>query len=171
MVAGLRPLVVPCSDLLAHARSGPSRNPSTTMSLLRRIVILLALGGLGSFSQACDNKVGQCNALIEVVNEHTEHLAETAGKLQEPDPAAADAFIEAVEAADAELAALQLDDPTVAGFAKDYRGLMSEAKKLVQGVKAAGDDLEQRNELVQSIDLATMEDEIVRKVKAYCPAP
>ena len=123
---------------------------------------------------ACDTKVSQCNKLIEIVNKHTTPLAQSIGKLNEFDdnPAVADDFITVVDTADAEIEALDFKDESVAAFAKDYRDLMTEARKLGTGLKEAGDDIPKRNDVVSSADaVVKLEDDIVQRVNTYCQAP
>jgi hypothetical protein len=129
--------------------------------------------GLGLGLSACDTKVSQCNKLIEVVNKHTTPLAQSIAKLNDFDnnPEVADEFIGVVEAAEADIKALDLKDEKVAGFAKDYEGLMVEAKKLGTGLKEAKEDAEKRSQVVENADkVVKMEDEIVEKVNTYCQA-
>lgn len=128
---------------------------------------------LGVGLSACDSKISQCNKLIEVVNKHTTPLATSIAKLNEFDekPEVADEFITIVETAEADIKALELQDESVAGFAKDYEALMTEAKKLGTGLKDAKDDAEKRGEVVKNADkVVKMEDEIVQKVNTYCQA-
>lgn len=142
------------------------------MKNLHAPAILLAVSLLAPLG--CETKVSQCNKLIEVVNHHTDKLSgaiENLDKFDE-DPSVAKQFVEVVDAADTEIAALELEDETVAGFAKDYRDLMTEAKKLGTGLEEAGTDMNKRNEVVANANsVVAMEDEIVQKVNTYCQAP
>jgi hypothetical protein len=141
----------------------------TTHRLLALCTVAPLLGLFG-----CDTKVSQCNKLIEVVNKHTTPLAQSIAKLGEFDDDAkvADEFITVVETADSDIAGLEFKDETVAGFAKDYRDLMGEAKTLGTGLKEAGDDIQKRNDVVSDADkVVKMEDDIVQKVNTYCQAP
>lgn len=87
----------------------------------------------------CDDRVSQCNQLVERLNPHTEALIRGVEALAtiESDPAAVDRLIEIIDATDDDLAVLQLQDERLAGFALRYRRQLADARKAAQAMRAA----------------------------------
>lgn len=138
------------------------------MRMLALLLLPLAIAGSG-----CTSKVGQCNRLVEVINQHTASLAtaiESLAKIEQQ-PEVADQFAKVVEDAQSAVGALELEDPQVAAFATDYRALLDEAKTLGVSLKAAAGDEAKRDEVIASADrVVAMEDKIVKSVNTYCQA-
>jgi len=128
------------------------------------LVLLLPLALVAGLV-ACNTKASQCSRLIEAVNHHTEQLAEGIAELAElrTKPEVVGQFEQVVDAAHSEIAVLEFADETVARFAKDYLGLLTEAKALGTALGQAEDQGE-----AKAKHIADWEDQIVAAVNAYC---
>lgn len=95
-------------------------------------LVALLLGG-------CDQRVGQCNALIERLNPHTKamvHAVEALARV-ESEPGTLDALAEAIEQADHDLAVIQLEEARLAGFALRYRRQLMDARAAADAMRKA----------------------------------
>jgi hypothetical protein len=122
---------------------------------------------------ACDTKVSQCNKLIDVVNKHTQALSTSIEKLAEVqnNPAVADEFAKVVKTANDEISGLEFKDEKVAGFAKEYLGLLAEADKVGKSMAEAAktSNVDTLTKAVDEADkLVKLEDTIVNNVNGYC---
>lgn len=88
---------------------------------------------------ACDDRVNQCNALVERLNPHTDAMVRGVESLAhiESDAAAIEAWLQVLDAADRDLSTLQLADERLAGFALRYRRQLGEARKATEAMQAA----------------------------------
>jgi len=106
---------------------------------MRRPLSLLA----GIFALAgCDQRVGQCNELVERLNPHTEAMARAVEGLArvESDPGTLDALVEAIDRADQELSVVQLEDERLAGFGLRYRRQLMDARAAADAMRRASTD-------------------------------
>jgi hypothetical protein len=128
--------------------------------------VFASLGG-------CNAKVAECNRLIDAVKAHTSELSAAIEKLGEiqSNPAVADEFTRSIKAADSDIAALQFSDTTVAGFAKQYIDLLTEADRVNQSMAAAA-KANDRDALDRAAgeaeNVVKLEETIVRGVNEYC---
>ena len=128
--------------------------------------LLLSLAG-------CDTKVSQCNKLIDVVNNHTTALPATLTKLSDlqNNPQAADEFAKVVKTATDEIGALSFSDEKIAGFAKDYQTLLTDADKIGKAMAEATktSNADTLNKISEDADkLMKSEETIVTNVNGYC---
>ena len=140
------------------------------MRTAQRITVSLLAAAIGFGLPACD-KVQQCNKLINTINAHTPKLAAATEKFGEvqTNPAVADEYEKAVQAASDEIAGLDLSDEKVVGFAGRYKELLDRAKELGPAVKSARTDPEALQKVVASGDeVRQTEDKLVAEVNAYC---
>lgn len=100
--------------------------------------LLLLLAGFFALV-GCDERVGQCNALVERLNPHTEAMVRAVEGLArvESDPSTLDALVEAIDRADGELAVVQLDDERLAGFSLRYRKQLMDARAAADAMRKA----------------------------------
>lgn len=97
------------------------------------------MGLLAIMLAGCDQRVGQCNALIERLNPHTEamvHAVEGLARV-ESQPGTLDALVEAIERADHDLAVVQLEEERLAGFALRYRRQLMDAQAAADAMRKA----------------------------------
>jgi RNA processing factor Prp31 len=146
------------------------------MKIQHLSIVSLFAFSIGLAASGCDTKVSQCNRLIDTVNKHTQALSDAIGKLGDVDqkPEVAQEFATVVKTADEEISALEFKDEQIAGFAKEYRDLLTEADKVGKtiGDAANAKDLEQLDTAMESANkVVKMEDDIVGKVNTYCQAP
>lgn len=137
------------------------------MKLLRGIVFLTLSAAL---LPACD-KVQQCNKLINTINGHTPKLTAATEKFGEieKNPAVIDEYEATVEAAIKDVKGLDLGDEKVAGFAKRYEALLTDAKAIGPTMKEAGTDPERLQAVVAKADeTRKTEAALVEEVNAYC---
>ncbi len=139
----------------------------------RPLLAITLVVGLAHGAVGCDNRVSQCNRLIDPVTRHTGALAASIGKLGEiqNDPSVTDGVIAAIEAAKNDIAALEFDDPKVAEFAKQYLVLLATADSVTRAMAAAakandGDALGRAS--TEADALVALEASIVDGVNAYC---
>ncbi|MCA9652193.1 MAG: hypothetical protein H6712_05920 [Myxococcales bacterium] len=139
-------------------RAGPD-------GILGLLLLLLATG--------CEDRVSQCNQLVERLNPHTDAMIRRVEGLArvESDPAAIDRLLEAIDAADGELAVLQLQDERLAGFALRYRRQLGDARKSAQAMRDAVRDRDAHglNEAAKQAD-AFLEAQatILEELNGYC---
>ena len=83
--------------------------------------------------------MGQCNELISRLNPHTEAMIAGVEGLAriESDPGRLDALVAVIDAADADLAVLELQDQRLAGFALRYRKQLMEARAAGEAMRSA----------------------------------
>ncbi len=122
---------------------------------------------------ACDDRVGQCNQLIERLNPHTEAMLQGVEGLArvEQDATRIDALLAAITAADKELAVLQLEDKRLAGFALRYRRQLMDARKAAEAMRAAtaAKDAAGLNAAAKQADaFLEAQASIVEQLNAYC---
>ena len=132
--------------------------PTQRRALAGVIASFLSLGAV-----ACDKKVSECNKLVAVTQKHNPQLSGAMDRLStiQSNPKVLDEFSAVVKAASEDIAALSLSDETVAGFAKDYLGLLEAADAFG---KTLGDAA--RTNDVDALNLATAEGEKVAKTEA-----
>lgn len=104
-----------------------------------RIVLLWAAGLLPWGLGACDQRVSQCNALVERINPHTEAMVRAVESLArvESEPGTIDTLLAAVDQADHELAVLQLEEERLAGFGLRYRRQLMDARAAAEALRSA----------------------------------
>ncbi len=128
--------------------------------------------GLG----ACDERVSQCNALVEQINPHTEAMARAVEGLArvESEPKAIDALLAAIEQADHQLAVLQLEDERLAGFGLRYRRQLMDARAAAEAMRRAAreKDVLGLNAAAKQAD-AFLEAQaaLLEQLNAYCTPP
>jgi hypothetical protein len=130
----------------------------------------------GSMLAGCDDKVAQCNRLVDALNPHTETVSRAVESLAsvQKDPEAPARLASAVDTADAALATLALDDPKLAGSLLAYRRQLQAAKKAAEAVAVAAraGDLAAMHDAAASADrVVTTQDELLAEVNAYCSGP
>lgn len=105
--------------------------------MLRRLPLLLLVGLVPLVG--CDQRVGQCNELVERLNPHTEALVRAVEGLArvESDPGTLDTLVEAIDRADRELAVIQLEDERLAGFGLRYRRQLMDARAAADAMRRA----------------------------------
>ena len=137
----------------------------------------LSFGGL-SFAGllavvGCDRRVEQCNALVERLNPHTEAMVRAVEGLArvESDPGALDALVQAIDRADQDLSAAELDDERLAGFGLEYRRRLEDARAAAEAMRraAAAKDVAGLNAAAKQAD-AFLEAEaaILEQLNQYC---
>lgn len=140
------------------------------MRLRRPTSLLVALPLLGL---GCDDRVAQCNRLVEQLNPRTDAMirgVETLAQV-ESDPAVVDRLVEVIDQTDRELAVLQLQDERLAGFALRYRRQLGDARKAAQSMRTAvaDHDAARLNRAAAEAD-AFLEAQaaILEELNAYC---
>jgi hypothetical protein len=110
------------------------RSLPTTLLAAPRLAWLLPLC-LG----ACDQRVSQCNALVERLNPHTEAMARAVEGLArvESEPGTLDALVAAIDQADHDLALLQLEEERLAGLSVRYRRQLEDARAAAESMRRA----------------------------------
>jgi hypothetical protein len=143
--------------------ASPAIMPRPTLLLLAG---LLALVG-------CDERVGQCNALVEQLNPHTEAMVRAVEGLArvESDPSTLDALVEAIERADGDLAVVKLEDERLAGFGLRYRRQLLDARAAADAMRRAvgGKDVAGMHAAAKQAD-AFLEAQaaILEELNGYC---
>jgi len=110
------------------------------MALLSpRLVLLLPLS-----LTACEDRVGQCNQLVERLNPHTDAMIRSVEGLTgvESEPHRVEAWLEAIDAADRDLSEFTIEDERLAGFALRYRRQLADARKAAETMRAATQTLD-----------------------------
>lgn len=135
--------------------------------------ILLALPLLG---MACDDRVDQCNALVERLNPHTNTLVRGVENLAriESNPDALGEFLTALDAADKDLATLQLADEKLAGFALRYRRQLGDARTAAEAMDSAaksGAAAKLNAAAKQADGFLDAQATILDELNAYCAPP
>ena len=139
-----------------------------THRTLRAALLLVPLTLL-----SCEDRVNQCNQLVEKLNPHTEAMIRGVESLArvEKEGAAVDAWLEVIDAADQELAVLQLQDPRLAGFALRYRRQLGDAREAAEGMRraVAQQDPGGLNAAAKQADaFLEAQAKIVEELNAYC---
>lgn len=118
----------------------------------------------------CD-KVKQCNSLIDTISSHTPKMTAATGKLADigANPSVVEEYEGVVQGAIDAVKALELGDEKVAGFAKRYESLLSDAKAIGTEMKGAGSDPTQKQAAVtKADDIRKTEETLVAEVNTYC---
>jgi hypothetical protein len=131
------------------------------------------MGVLAVLLAGCDQRVGQCNALIEQLNPHTEAMVRAVEGLArvETQPGTLDALVEATERADHGLAVIQLEDERLAGFALRYRRQLMDARAAADAMRqaAAATDVVGLNAAAQQADaFLDAQAAILEELNQYC---
>jgi hypothetical protein len=144
------------------------RSLPTTLLVTPCLAWLLPLG-LG----ACDQRVSQCNALVERLNPHTEAMARAVEGLArvESEPGTLDALVAAIDQADRELAVLQLEEERLAGFGLRYRRQLVDARAAAEAMRraAARKDVVGLNAAAKQADtFLAAQAAILEELNGYC---
>ena len=139
---------------------------------LRRSLVAAILP-CAAFLVGCDDRIEQCNRLVDALNPHTEAVSRAVEALAsvEKDRDAPHRLAEAVDTADKALAPLALDDPKLAGWLLAYRRQLQAARKAADAVDAAAGDGDRAalHEAAQAADdVVATQDEILAELNAYC---
>lgn len=135
--------------------------------LLGPLALLLAAG--------CEDRVGQCNELVERLNPHTRAMIRGVEGLAqiESDPSATAHLLEVIDAADRELAGLELRDERVAELAVRYRQQLADARTSAEAMREAAQqgDAAALNAAAKQAD-AFLEGQatILEQLNEYCAA-
>lgn len=133
----------------------------------------LSVGLLAVGLGGCDQRVSQCNELVERLNPHTEAMVRAVEGLArvEAEPATLTALLEAIDRADGELAVIQLEDERLAGFGLRYRRQLMDARSAADAMRkaAAGHDVVGLNAAAKQAD-AFLEAQaaILEELNHYC---
>lgn len=122
---------------------------------------------------ACEDRVGQCNALIGQLNPHTEAMISSVEGLAriESDPGRLDALTTVIEQADRDLAGVQLQDSQLAGFAARYRKQLEDARAAGEAMRtavAAKDATGLHDAAKQADAFLDAQAAIVEELNTYC---
>jgi hypothetical protein len=162
-----RTFAVPCRRTLVMSRR-TSALPARWGRAAMLLQVLLLSG--------CDDRVEQCNRLVDALNPHTETVSRAVESLAslEKDTKAPDRLAAAVDTADGALAPLALDDPKLAGWLLAYRRQLQSAKKAAQAVATAarsGDPAALHDAVLAADRVVATQDELLAEINAYCSAP
>lgn len=149
-----------------------TRRTSVLLARLCRVAMPL----LFAITLGCDDRIEQCNRLVDALNPHTETVSRAVESLAsvQKDPKAPDRLTTAVDTADAALGPVALDDPKLAGWLLAYRRQLQAAKTSAEAVATAartGDEAA-LHDAVQAADrVVATQDELLAEINAYCSAP
>jgi hypothetical protein len=149
-----------------------SRRTSVLQARLCRVAMPL----FSAVALGCDDRIEQCNRLVDALNPHTETVSRAVESLAsvEKDPKAPDRLTVAVDTADSTLGPLAFDDPKLAGWLLAYRRQLQAAKKAAEAVATAarsGDEAA-LHDAVQAADrVVATQDDLLSEINAYCSAP
>lgn len=104
---------------------------------MKKLILASLVGAAALLSTGCENKVGQCNALIKVLND-----AQGKIKPAKADPGAFEALAGDLEAAAGEVGKAEVKLPELQKFRDDYKQLLLDTAKGMRDASAgakAGD--------------------------------
>lgn len=137
---------------------------------------LVAVLGLVAGASGCgQNKVSECNALIEVINKGVQSIEKGTkaggdqGKAEE-----LKAMADAMDKVAADAAQVKLTTPELQKFSTEYQTMARDVAKAARELAAAteANDLDKRDAAHAAIDKAIkQEDPLVDSINKFCQAP
>ncbi|AKT39751.1 hypothetical protein [Chondromyces crocatus] len=140
-----------------------------------KAALLVGAGLLALVTGCGQNKISECNALIEVINKGVQSLEK--GQKANPDPTgAADLKVmaDAMEKVAADAAVVKLTLPELQKFSTDYQGMAREVSKAARDMAAAAEakDPDKINVAQAAMEKAVkQEDPLVDGINKFCQAP
>jgi hypothetical protein len=128
----------------------------------------LSLMGLSlMLMTGCKDKIGQCNLLIQVINEEGKKIP----KMETKDPASFDRAAESFEKTAKRAEAVQLEDEKLITFRNEYRDMLLDLAKATRGIvkaKKSKDPVQIKNANSKMESFKKRESSYLERLNSYC---
>ncbi|MBM3526030.1 MAG: hypothetical protein FJX57_24030 [Alphaproteobacteria bacterium] len=133
---------------------------------MKELILTGFVGAAALLSTGCENKVGQCNALIKVLND-------AQGKIKpgKADPAAFETLAGDLEVAAGEVAKAEVKLPELKKFRDDYKQLLLDTAKGMRDASAgakAGDIAKLGAAARSMSDMGTRVGKVTKDITEFC---
>jgi hypothetical protein len=130
------------------------------------LTLALGISAVGTLV-GCDNKIGQCNALIEVINKEQGPLKSASGS----DPAALKKLADTLDNVATKVEGVELKDEKLVGFRDDYAEMAKELGKASRDTATAleSNDPQKAAEAAKAMKgFGPRESDLVDNINNYC---
>ncbi|WP_437602218.1 hypothetical protein [Sorangium sp. So ce590] len=145
------------------------RTQVTLAALVAALGLVAGAGGCGQ------NKVSECNALIEVINKGVQSIEKgTKTGADQGGSSELKTMAEAMDKVAADAAQVKLTTPELQKFSGEYQAMAKEVAKAARDLATAADanDAEKSNTAQAAIEKAIkQEDPLVDNINKFCQAP
>jgi aminopeptidase N len=123
------------------------------------------LGSALAVAPGCNDRIGQCNALITVINdEQAKHK-----DLNGDSPAEMKKLGEALETTAKRIGDVEVKDEKLKAFRDDYKAMCEDLAKAAREASDAGEDSKKREDAVKVMQtIGPREDKLVNEINGYC---
>ena len=133
---------------------------------MKKLILASLVGAAALLSTGCENKVGQCNALIKVLND-----AQGKIKPAKADPAAFEALAGDLETAAGEVGKAEVKLPELQKFRNDYKQLLLDTAKGMRDASAgakAGDIAKLGAAAKSMSEMSTRVGKLTQDINQFC---